>query len=88
MSKFTNQDRHIHSVIEVARTLAGNATGSCSGEQADELKHLMEWLEWRITDGWNPPLLAYAVTYDASVMAMAQAALDLFMSQCVDPVNP
>lgn len=88
MSKFTQSDRHIHSVIDVARTLAGNATGSHSGEQADELKHLTEWLEWRLTDGWEPPVLAYAATYEESVMSMAQSALYLFMSQCVDPENP
>jgi len=83
MSTFTDADRLRHPVIEVATLLAGTATGSHDGVQADELRVLRDWLAWRVEAGWHSPALGYAAAYDDAVRAMARAALALFEAQCV-----
>ena len=86
MSAFTDADRHTHAVVEVAGLLAGVATGSHGGIQADELRALRDWLAWRVEAGWRPSsgdfYTAQADAYDDAVRAMARAALTLFEHKC------
>lgn len=76
--RFTEKDRLKFAVIDVATGLAGEATGSCSGSQIDEIREGVAWLEWRISDGWHPSKLDYAAEYDESVRALARKALAIF----------
>ena len=82
MSAFTDADRHAHAVVEVAGLLAGVATGSFGGGQADEMRALRDWLAWRVEAGWRLHTVGYAAAYDDAVRAMARAALTLFRDKC------
>ena len=82
MSTFTDADRLRHPVIGVAELLAGTATGSYQGGQADDVRSMRDWLSWRVEAGWHPSALGYASAYDDAVRALARAALALFEHEC------
>lgn len=72
------RDRLLYPVLQVASVLAGTATGSCSGDQEDELTKMRDWLAWRVEGGWLENSIPMAVDYDRAVRAMARAALAMY----------
>lgn len=79
MSSF---EKYQYSVIDVCDALHGAITGSGDGMSDKEFRQLVEWLEWRITKGWEDRAYKNAVVrarydYDSAVKHMARAVLDM-----------
>jgi len=70
-------NRYEHSVVDVATALHGDVRGSGDSLPDDRKAALVQWLRWRVGEGWEPsPRSAYAV-YDEAVRSMVMAVLYL-----------
>lgn len=86
--EYEQADRYRYGVIETAEQLAGQATGACSGKQADQLDEMRAWLTWRIADGWEPSRVAgSSLRYDNAVRTLAVSALQLFEDEALDTIR-
>lgn len=73
MTSAETRRRHEWPVLSAASQVAGLATGSFGELQRDEEQALVDWLTWRITDGWEPSNRVVAAAYDHAVHNVAAA---------------
>jgi hypothetical protein len=51
--QFTRDDTYRYSVIDVAQTFHYSYCGSGDPLMIDELKKYIDWMKWRLSDGWK-----------------------------------
>ncbi len=67
--------RYSHSVIDVAVRIHDAVSGSGDGIPEDEVRPTVEWLHWRLNEGWNhQKRIGF---YSEAVRLLGLAALDL-----------
>ncbi len=70
-------DRFEHGVVEVCERIHGDATGTGDEMAPERLRALVDWLEWRVGDGWAPSEEPGDPAYDAAVRGLGVAAVAL-----------
>ena len=78
MNYFARSDRKKYGVIDTCQDIRREVDGSGSNlHTGDELREIVEWLEWRVEDGWEEPYTPCRSEYEASVRAMAREVVKL-----------
>jgi hypothetical protein len=73
---FTKDDTYKYSVIDVAQALHYSYSESGDLLSLDKLKELVDWLSWRIHDGWEEHKNGKFIQYEWAVKELASRALD------------
>ena len=77
---------YVLNVINVAQIIKCAVCGSCDFPK--EFEYMVEWLDWRVNDGWEPTRdmsSGHVFCYDYAVKRMAESALRMgqeYISKC------
>jgi hypothetical protein len=74
MTIWTRADKHKHSVLDAARVLYGEATGTHGGTSGPDQEALASWLQWRLFSCWGPGFVG-SRGYDEAVWNLGIQAL-------------
>ena len=81
MKEFTKNDNYLYSVLDVCRDLSGHITGSSGVLLVEELYDRIDWLRWRISEGWKEVSKTAPISwqlYDNSVKNLALSVLSMY----------
>ena len=80
--KLTKIDRFRYPIVESCIALHGNLTGAPIAIRDEESLDFIEWLQWRITEGWheNPSILTSWLLFDNSVRQLALSTISMWES--------
>lgn len=73
--RFTDDDRYRYSVIETCLAIYGSMSGTGDPMTEVESQVLLDWLRWRVGDGWVEHSLLGWEPYESAIRSMAQKLL-------------
>lgn len=79
--KYVIGEKYGASVVDTAMMLSGCERGSMDGPQIDTLRAALDWLRWRVMDGWDEPSDNFAERgrsdVDRAVRGLAMSAIEV-----------